>query len=124
MQPNKFLYDKVKRINKSCKSVGKTKVKMSERKIYEPNIYHVYLEFENNNETLLSEIGKYTIFQVEHGETKQYRLPNIIQSLDELREIENIHNTSPYILGINDCRHFCDRMLDSLYNFNEIKLKF
>ena len=98
--------------------MGKTKVKFSERKIYEPNIYHVYLEFENNERKFLSEIGKNgNILQVEKEEINHYILPNVSQSIEEIKELEKIHNKSYYIFGVNDCRHFCNRMLDSLYEF-------
>lgn len=117
MHPNKFLYDKIRKINKSCKSIGKTKVFFVERKIYNPNIYHVYLQFKSKDKLLLTEIGKNgNIFQVDKEEINAYRLPNIDKSFCEIEYFENIHNKTNYIFGINDCRHFCDRMLDSLYD--------
>ena len=117
MHPNNFLYDKLKYINKSCKSIGKTKVKFVESKIYEPNIYHVHLEFESNNSKFLSEIGKNQNFlHVKEEEVNYYNLPNIDKTLTELKDLQDVHNKQYYIFGINDCRHFCDRMLESIYD--------
>lgn len=119
MNPNRFIYHKMNCIHKSCASFGKTKVFLVEKKIAPPNIYHVSLEFKRNDTLYITETAKQFHLQIKSSDTIIHSLPDINKSIYEIKAYETKLQEEPYILGFNDCRHYCNKMLDILYNVDD-----
>lgn len=119
MIPNKFLYDKINCIKHTRKPVGTMRVALVEKMIAPPNIYHVSLEFKTLRQTYVTEIGKDFQLTIDSSKTNTYHLPRIDKSLKDIQVYENIYREEGYLLGFNDCRHYCNKMLNSIYEVDD-----
>lgn len=123
MHPNTFLYQKIKCINGGIRNSGKTKVRFMEAKIAPPNIYHVYLRIETPKIIHISEKGKDFDVHITSSEQNEYKLPDTEKSIEEILQLEHKYNKESYIFGFNDCRHYCNKMLNAIYELNDEECK-
>ena len=85
---------------------------------FNPNLKHVYLEFNRKNHKYLSEhsptwkLDTPKLFFTTDDAT--IRLPDISVDITEIQEFEK-QNKSFYFLGINDCRHHVCKILKFCY---------
>ena len=119
MHPNAFLYEKIKTVNHLRKSNGLTKVMYREYKIAPPNFYHASLIICESNDSYVSEIGKGFDLTIQSSEVNYMELPNINIKIKDVKQLEQQFENDAYILGFNDCRHHCNKMMDVIYEVND-----